>query len=80
MRFISDLQLGSQVFSGGIANPAPWSNRANATDVGVNWYLNHYVRFYFDWQHAMFGSPVFLSDSKSTRHEDLFWFRTQVFF
>jgi phosphate-selective porin OprO/OprP len=76
----SDLQVGSEVFSGGFANPAIWSNRANAIDTGVNWYLNHYVRFYLDWQHSMFGSPVQISPTSFTRHEDLFWFRTQVFF
>ena len=27
-------------------------------DVGFNWYLNKFVKVYFDWEHAMFGSPV----------------------
>jgi phosphate-selective porin OprO/OprP len=72
--------LGDQVFTGGIADPAFWANRANAIDTGVNWYWNHYVRLYFDWQHSMFNQPVFLSDTKSSKHNDLFWIRTQVFF
>jgi phosphate-selective porin OprO/OprP len=76
----SDLQVGSEVFAGGFADPNVWSNRANAIDTGVNWYLNHYVRFYFDWQHSMFGSPVQISPTDFTKHVDLFWFRTQVFF
>jgi phosphate-selective porin OprO/OprP len=76
---ISNLQLGDQVFTGGIANPAFWANRANAIDTGVNWYWNHYVRMYFDWQHSMFNRPVFLSETKSSKHNDLFWIRTQVF-
>lgn len=76
----SNLQLGDQVFTGGIADPAFWANRANAIDTGVNWYWNHYVRLYFDWQHSMFNQPVFLSNTKSSKHNDLFWIRTQVFF
>jgi phosphate-selective porin OprO/OprP len=76
----ADLQLGADVFSSGIADPKLWANRANTVDTGINWYWNHYVRLYFDWQHSMFNRPVFLSDTKSTRHNDLFWIRTQVFF
>lgn len=76
----SDLQVGSQIFSGGLADRHLWSNRANATDIGVNWYLNNYVRMYLDWQHAMFGSPVFLGINHFTQHENLYWLRTQIFF
>jgi phosphate-selective porin OprO/OprP len=76
----ANLQLGDQIFTGGLADPRLWANRVNAIDTGVNWYLNHYVRMYFDWQHSMYNQPIFLSDSKSSRHNDLFWFRTQVFF
>jgi len=35
---------------------------------------------YFDWQHAFYNREVFMSDSKFTRHNDLYWFRTQIFF
>ncbi|MHB1421989.1 MAG: porin [Gemmataceae bacterium] len=76
----ANLQLGDQVFTGGLANPADWANRVSTTDTGINWYLNHYVRLYFDWQHAFYNRPVFMSDTKSTKHNDLYWFRTQIFF
>jgi phosphate-selective porin OprO/OprP len=76
----ANLQLGDQVFTGGFANPADWANRASTTDTGINWYWNHYVRMYFDWQHAFYNQPVFMSDNKFTRHNDLYWFRTQIFF
>lgn len=76
----SNLQLGDQVFTGGIANGADWANRASTTDTGINWYWNHYVRLYLDWQHAFYNQPVFMSDEKSSRHNDLYWFRTQIFF
>jgi phosphate-selective porin OprO/OprP len=76
----ANIQLGDQIFTGGIANPQYWTNRASATDIGTNWYLNNYVRIYLDWQHAMFGSPVFLDTNKYTKHENLYWLRTQIFF
>ncbi len=76
----SNLQLGDQVFTGGIANPDFWANRASTTDTGINWYLNHYVRMYFDWQHAFYNRPVFMSDTNLSRHNDLYWLRTQIFF
>jgi phosphate-selective porin OprO/OprP len=76
----SNLQLGDQVFTGGLANPADWANRVSTTDTGINWYWNHYVRWYFDWQHAFYNQPVFMSNTKSTRHNDLYWLRTQIFF
>ncbi len=77
---VSNLQLGNQIFTNNLANPALWSNNATAVDTGINWYLNNYVRIYLDWQHAMFGSPVFLGTNHFTKHENLYWIRTQVFF
>jgi phosphate-selective porin OprO/OprP len=76
----SQLELGSSVFTAGLADPGAFSRRCDTIDTGVNWYLNHYVRFYFDWQHNMFNTPVLISNGVSTKHEELFWFRTQLFF
>ncbi len=76
----ANFQLGDQVFSGGFANPAYWANRVSTTDTGINWYLNPYVRLYFDWQHAFYNQPVFMSDDKSSRHNDLYWFRLKLFY
>ncbi len=76
----SDLQLGHQIFTGGFADPNLWTNRANTVDTGVNWYLNHYIRLDFDWQHCMWGSLVYLSPTQKTRFEEFYWFRAQVFF
>jgi phosphate-selective porin OprO and OprP len=76
----SYLQLGHQVFSAGLADPNLWSNRAEKVDVGLNWYLNQFVKVYFDWEHAMFGSPVLSTNGNFRRTNDLFWIRTQVFF
>jgi phosphate-selective porin OprO/OprP len=55
---VSRLQLGDEVFTGGFADPTIWSNTALTTEVGVNWYWNDYVKFYFLWLNADFGEPV----------------------
>ncbi len=76
----SQLTLGSQVFTAGLADPNQWSNQARMTDVGVNWYLNEYVKLYFDWQHSTFGQPVIYAPGKYQLTSDLFWVRAQVYF
>jgi len=81
----STLDLGSRIFSAGLADPNLWSDRAFATDVGLNWYLNRYTKVYFDYQHAGFGTPVFNGNNARgqvnlTRGTDLLWLRFQLFF
>lgn len=78
----SRLHLGNQVFAAGLSNPLDWTNSASMTDIGFNWYLNRFVRLTFDWQHAMYGSPVLLNEQKDLRSNknDLFWIRTQLYF
>ena len=77
----SEMNLGQQVFSAGLADPNLWSDKASATDIGANWYLNYYTKVYFDWQHAFYGQPI---TTGSTRRymstTDLFWLRFQLFF
>ena len=76
----ANMQIGNSIFTGGLADPTKWSNSANVTDVGFNWYLNHYTKLTFDWQNSQFGSPVSISPTNSANYNNLFWFRTQVFF
>jgi phosphate-selective porin OprO/OprP len=76
----SELDLDGRVFSDGLADPKLWTNHAKLVDVGVNWYLNQFVKVYFDWEHAMFGSPVFSNSGSFRESTDLFWIRTQVYF
>jgi phosphate-selective porin OprO/OprP len=78
----SRLKLGNQIFNAGLANPNDWTNNAGITDLGVNWYLNRFIRVTFDWQHAMYASPVLLNAGKDLRslHNDLFWLRCQLYF
>jgi len=76
----SFLEVGDEVFTAGLADPALWSDQAYTTDVGFNWYPNRYLKFYFDWQHAVFGSPVQFRPGASQLTSDLFWLRMQLYF
>jgi phosphate-selective porin OprO/OprP len=76
----SQLDLGSDVFNAGLANPNLWTNHAKMIDVGANWYLNQFVKIYFDWEHALFGSPVVTTSGDFRSSSDLFWVRTQIYF
>ena len=79
---LSQLDLSGDIFRFGLANPEDWTNNAYVTDVGFNWYTNRFVKFYFDWQHSFFGSPVLLNEPEGIRRRtsDLFWIRCQVWF
>jgi phosphate-selective porin OprO and OprP len=76
----SELALGRSVFTAGLADPNLWTNHAQLIDVGANWYLNQFVKVYLDWEHAMFGSPVFSNTGNFQKSSDLFWIRTQLYF
>ena len=75
----SELDLNSRVFTAGLADPNLWTNRVEMTDVGFNWYMNKFIKFYFDWEHAMFAQPVFYRPGGLQKTSDLFWLRFQVY-
>lgn len=79
---ISQIHLGEEVFDFDLANEDFWARDAYLTDVGFNWYVNRFVKFYVDWQHANFGSPVLVNidNGDRSRHSDLFWIRCQIWF
>lgn len=81
----SALNLGQNVFTGGLADPNIWSANAYAIDTGANWYLNQYTKIYFDWQYAGFGNGVFNGSdangkTRLTKDTNLLWLRFQLFF
>jgi phosphate-selective porin OprO/OprP len=76
----SELTVDRRVFTDGLADPTLWTNQAKLVDVGVNWYLNKFVKIYIDWEHAIFANPVFSNNGPAKRSNDLFWLRTQVYF
>ncbi len=57
----SNLALSNNVFTDHIANSAIFANVVGATDTGVNWYFNPYIKVTFEWQHAMFNNPISLT-------------------
>lgn len=79
MRF-SQLGLGNQVFTGGLADPNLWTNRLFTTDLGINWYWNQYIRVLVNWQHAEFGSPVIYQPGSRQKTSDMFILRFQLWF
>jgi phosphate-selective porin OprO/OprP len=76
----SQLDLDQRVFTAGLSDPHLWTNHAKMVDVGMNWYLNQFVKVYFDWEHSMFGNPVLSTNGAFRSSNDLFWIRTQVYF
>jgi len=77
----STVDVGYQVFTGGLADRNLWTNHVNLIDVGMNWYLNKYVRVFLDWEHAKFSQPVNYRPGPSLqKNSDLFWARLQLYF
>jgi phosphate-selective porin OprO/OprP len=74
------LDIGNQVFTAGLADPNLWANRVNTVDFGFNWHINQYLKFYFDWEHAMFNNPVLYSPGHRQLTSDLFLARIQLYF
>jgi phosphate-selective porin OprO/OprP len=77
----STFDIDPAVFSAGLADPSLWSHSAWTTNLGINWYLNRYIKFYLNWQHAEFGSPVFYAppDRRQITNQML-WLRCQIYF
>jgi phosphate-selective porin OprO/OprP len=77
----SQLNLGNVVFKDGLADGQLWTNNVGMVDLGVNWYPNRWIKFYADWQHAAYGSPVLINPrGVFSRSSDLFWLRCQFYF
>ncbi len=77
---VSELRLGEKIFSAGFAEPALWSNQALQTELGVNWYLNEYLKIYTFWLHADFADPVQYRPGGLQSTADMFWLRFQLYF
>jgi phosphate-selective porin OprO/OprP len=75
-----DFVVGNEIFSGGFADPELWTNRVQTIDAGVNWYLNMFTKVYFDWQRAIYASPVPYRPGAFQSSTDLFWLRFQIYF
>ncbi len=77
---ISTMDIGSDVFTAGLADRNLWTNHAYAVDAGVNWYWNQYLKIYLDYQYSAFGNPVYNGPHAFANHFNLPWLRFQLFF
>jgi phosphate-selective porin OprO/OprP len=76
----SELGISRNVFTDGLADPNLWTDHVRMTDLGLNWYLNRAVKIYFDWEHALFGQPVYYKPGGLQTTSNLFWVRFQFYF
>jgi phosphate-selective porin OprO and OprP len=76
----NNLVMGNQVFTAGFADPNQNARGLYMTDVGVNWYWTQQIKWYFDWEHAVFGTPVVFAPGRSQLTSDTFWARFQIYF
>jgi phosphate-selective porin OprO/OprP len=67
---VSRIALADIVFAPGtqqLADPALYSDAATEFTLGINWYLNAWVRVQFNWEHARFDHGVRLGPGPSGR-------------
>jgi len=79
------LDIGSNIFSNGIASAAGSANRLWMTDVGLTWHMTQYVKMFFDWNHVEYNNFVNLNTvsteaKKFGSQNNTFWWRLQLFF
>jgi phosphate-selective porin OprO/OprP len=78
----SQLDLGREVFTAGLANSEDWARSAYMADIGFNWYMNRFIKFYVDWQLPYFSSPVLVNEFNGLKRDsaNLFWVRCQLYY
>jgi phosphate-selective porin OprO/OprP len=78
----SQLRLGNIVFRNELVDEQNWTNNGHTVDIGFNWYLNQYIKIYFDWQHSFYNRDILLNPNTGLfgRNNDLFWIRCQLYF
>jgi phosphate-selective porin OprO/OprP len=77
----SQLNLGEEVFTEGLADPALWTRRVQMIDVGLNWHLDRFAKVTFDWEHAIFANPIAFNPTPELQTDsDLFWMRLNLVF
>jgi hypothetical protein len=66
---VSRIAASDVVFAGRspLADPALYSDAATEFTLGINWYLNAWVRVQFNWEHARFDQGVKLGPGPSGR-------------
>jgi phosphate-selective porin OprO and OprP len=74
------LNIGRDIFTAGLADPALWTNQLYTVDAGANWYWTQFIKVYMGWQHAGFGNAVSFAPERFQNSSDQFWLRFQIYF
>ena len=74
------MDIGSSIYSYGLASTTGNANRLWMTDAGLGWYMSQYVKMIFDWNHVEFNNPVTYAPGKYTPTSNTFWWRLQLYF
>jgi len=78
---ISRLDVDPDVYAANLAKQGQSSLEATESTVGVNWYLNKWVRGQFNWEHAWFSNPVQIGNEPfPLTTEDALYTRFQIIF
>lgn len=74
------MDIGSNVYSFGLADTRGNANRLWMTDLGLTWHMTQYLKMVFDWNHAEFNNPVAYAPGKYQLAASTFWWRVQLSF
>jgi len=82
---VSRMQIGDFIFAPGAGRLAdPFTESPGATElvVGLNWYLNAWIRMQANWERLWFDRPVQMGATPAHRigHQDAILLRMQVAF
>lgn len=84
-------RYANQTVDKNIFNFAPiskWTNDTDVIDLGMNWYWNPNIKFYFGWERALFGKPIQAAPGVNPNgppqywmtNSDMFWARLQLYY
>jgi phosphate-selective porin OprO/OprP len=77
----AQLSLNKDVVAAGFADPLVNATQLNQLMLGINWYMNKYTKFSFDWLDARTNKAVPIgSNGSRTNHYDIFWTRVALMF
>lgn len=75
----SEMDVGTDNFALGFADPATSTNRISQTMLGLNWWPNKFTRLSFDWMNDKLNRPVPTGGQLLDQY-NTFWTRLAMFF
>ena len=73
------MDVGTDNFKFGFADPATSTNRIQQTMLGINWWPNKYTRLSFDWMFNKLNRPVPIG-GQLLDEINTYWTRAAMFF